>query len=109
MERHAAARAARLEFAAFLNRLREVAGIERQKVAELMGVPPSTVSRMAAERVKDRPTLAPPANWREMLAPALRRVGGELQDLADALDDERGALERGFIVNVGKAPNGTPG
>lgn len=85
MERHAQAKAARLEFAAFLNELKEKGGIERQKVAELMGVPAPTLSRMAAEEVKDRPTFAPPPDWRATLAVKLRALGQAVVAIADGM------------------------
>ncbi len=86
MERHDEARAARQEFGAFLDQVKREAGIERRFIAEMMGMPAPTLSRMAADEVRDRPTFAPPANWRVLLAPHLRALGAKLAAIADALE-----------------------
>lgn len=84
MERHASAQAARQDLGRVLERLKTEFGIERQKVAELLGVPPPMLSRMSADEVRDRPTFAPPPDWRDTLAVKLDRLGKGLAEFARA-------------------------
>lgn len=89
MERHEAARVARREFSAVLDRVKAECGIERQKVAEILGVSAPLLSRMAAEEVRDRPTLAPPDDWRAQLAAGLDTLGKQAQTIAASITPRR--------------------
>ena len=93
LDRHETARAARREFAALLVRLKDECGIERKKVAEMLGVTPQAVSRAAAEAVNDRPTLAPDPGWRATLAPKLDELGIRARQIAAGLAQPPGSSD----------------
>ena len=85
VERHEQARVERLEFAAYLDRLKAECGIERKKVAELMAIGPDQLSKLSAAEVKRQPTLAPSPDALAALAVKLEGIAGNASSIASDL------------------------